>query len=237
MRMKFTLVELLVVIAIIAILSALLLPALGKAKDAARSIQCVSQERQIMQNVFYYLDDNKEYLPPASALKTAMGTNYATWLPYLLSLYQYNTASTPYANYQNARQAINANRTIARCPQRRLPDSAYDTAYNVADSAYLRTWYSYGLNYTALSPSNGLESIRSNTLKNPAHMIFTADSTIDPVNGAFTSSFSLINRGWDGAFPDPRHPGHKCNIAAVDGHAEPLDRNTLFSDYTWWTNY
>ena len=74
-------------------------------------------------------------------------------------------------------------------------------------------------------------------MKTPTHMIFAADSTIDPVSGSFTGYYSMLNRLWDQAFPDPKHPGQHCNIAAADGHAESLDRNTLFGDYSWWTNY
>ncbi|MBQ9503030.1 MAG: prepilin-type N-terminal cleavage/methylation domain-containing protein [Lentisphaeria bacterium] len=63
---NFTLIELLVVIAIIAILAAMLMPALQQARETAKAISCTSKEKQIHSALTFYTDANGEYLPAAA---------------------------------------------------------------------------------------------------------------------------------------------------------------------------
>jgi prepilin-type N-terminal cleavage/methylation domain-containing protein/prepilin-type processing-associated H-X9-DG protein len=76
-KRAFTLIELLVVIAIIAILAALLLPVLSKAKEKAKSINCVNNMRQIMLATKSYLDSNNGVMIPLWVEQGAPG--WSSW--------------------------------------------------------------------------------------------------------------------------------------------------------------
>jgi len=76
-RRAFTLIELLVVMAIIAILAALLLPTLSRAKAASRSTACLSNLNQLQKAWAMYVHDNNDSLPPNISRKAANGIDQA----------------------------------------------------------------------------------------------------------------------------------------------------------------
>jgi len=99
-RCGFTLIELLVVIAIIAILAAMLLPALSSAKQTALRVRCVNGLKQCGLAAHMYANDNAERLPYAFVMSGRMG-NYngvGAYLDSWLACFSLTTNSTTFTN-------------------------------------------------------------------------------------------------------------------------------------------
>ena len=108
---KFTLIELLVVIAIIAILAALLFPALNSAKEMAKSSRCVSNLKQLGYAIMNYVDDNQEQYP-----YTLFCNMPATWdLTWDDLISDYDGRNLSEADKRNA-SAPNIGSGVYKCP-------------------------------------------------------------------------------------------------------------------------
>ncbi|HEY3853634.1 MAG TPA: prepilin-type N-terminal cleavage/methylation domain-containing protein [Verrucomicrobiae bacterium] len=250
-RHGFTLIELLVVIAVIAILAALLLPALSQSKMEAESTVCKSNLRQLALAMTLYAEDNNSAYP-------STGGWYqwpAEFQPYLKSPWPDSTFKNVNGNPAGY---LGAPESVWACPTYNRLQGAFSGITGDEGWAYGRGAYGYnslglarapGADIVIVSnqtPSLGLAEspwgpTRETQIISPSDMIALGDAFIDesPLGGHFFLDevfweswlYDLEVRGSPPGNPATkamrqRHWG-KFNIAFCDGHIESLRTNDL----------
>ncbi|MGH7975906.1 MAG: type II secretion system protein [Limisphaerales bacterium] len=213
----FTLIELLVVIAIIAILAAMLLPALGSAKEAGKRIACLNNLRQLSLSAQMYVDDNHGYYPPRSET--------SSWPNHFYDYYG-----------KNVKMLICPTDSSSPPPKTNGSSSSNNVADASPRSYLINGWNDYFENSSDDSQGmNDGDSMKENAIVYPSDTIILGEKSSDHGDFYMDVNEDGFGNDFSGIVEQTRHDNKTgSNYAFADGSANFLKNHTSLYPLNLW---
>ena len=227
-RAVFTLIELLVVIAIIALLAAMLLPALNKARERGMSSRCLGNVKQLGQYSSMYSMEYEDYIPLATNNPGESYTWAPSWIP-LLWRYAYPQDKSNGSDIVAALDTANSN--VFVCPSFRIEENCH--------SGYSMNWsVNMKKDINTMPSAANQERRKVSFTKYPSRTFLIIDDsgfrtyssrgeigrllTVQGLNAARCPASAIVSP-WI-----TRHGGMSLNVAYLDGHASTTPAGKMY---------